>query len=103
MAAKEDCLLVVVGPRDLEAEMIDALTEAVPSTGYTVSHVEGYGRASGHRSAAEEVHGRGHRTRVDAVLTRADVATAIQHLTAVLHNRSVAYWVLPVLEFGRCS
>jgi hypothetical protein len=49
----------------------------------------------------EQVRGRAHRVQMKIVMNREDVATLIEHMKEDLPNREVAYWVTPVLEFGR--
>ncbi|MEN6585750.1 MAG: DUF3240 family protein, partial [Sulfuricella sp.] len=60
-----------------------------------------HGAGAAFHSAAEQVRGRANRVQMKIVMSREDAATLIEHLKQDLPNREVAYWISPVLEFGR--
>jgi hypothetical protein len=97
-----DCNLTIVFPRALEEELIDHLLEHPDwVSGFTISQVEGKGQAVRLAGVVEEVRGRARRVQIQTVLDMADARSLIAHLKAVLHNPEVAYWLSPVVEFGR--
>jgi hypothetical protein len=97
-----DTLLTIVFPRSLEEELIDHLLEHPEWVrGFTISQVEGKGQVIRLSGIAEEVRGRARRVQVQTVLARDDARALIEHLREALPNPEVAYWMAPVLDFGR--
>jgi len=97
-----DCSLTIVFPKALEEELIDHLLEHPEwVAGFTISQVEGKGTAVRLSGVVEEVRGRARRVQVQTVLDSGDARALIARLKELLPNPEVAYWVSPVLEFGR--
>ncbi len=97
-----DCCLTLVFPRALEENLVDHLLgHPELATGFTTVHVEGHGAGAAFHSVVEQVRGRSHRVQMQIVLNREDARTLVEHLKAELPNREIAYWITPVLEFGR--
>ena len=97
-----DCCLTIVFPRALEENLVDhLLTHPDMASGFTTSYVQGHGAGAAFHSAAEQVRGRTNRVQMQIVLDREDALSLIEHLKQELPNREVAYWISPVLEFGR--
>ena len=93
--------LVFVFPASMEENVVDHFSKPSASIhGFTLSHVEGYSARRGFHSLAEQIHGRGPRVHVQLLVDRADVAEIIAGLKAEGPTRDVAYWVMPVDEFG---
>lgn len=101
MQPRDTCLTIVL-PRSLEENLVDHLLQHPELVaGFTTTQVEGHGQAVPLRGTAEEVRGRSRRVQVQIVLNGADARTLVDHLKAELPNPEVAYWMLPVLDFGR--
>ncbi|MDO9190838.1 MAG: DUF3240 family protein [Sulfurimicrobium sp.] len=99
-----DCCLTIIFPRALEENLVDhLLTHPELATGFTTSPVEEHGEGAAFHSVREQVRGRAHRSQMQIVMSRDDAATLISHLKAELPNREVAYWITPVMEFGRLA
>jgi len=97
-----DCVLTLVFPVLLEEEVIDALFEHPEwVVGFTVERVEGQGQAVRLYGSAEQVRGRSRRVQVQTVMNREDAQALIAHLKETLPNPEIAYWMVPLLEFGR--
>ena len=97
-----DCLLTIVVPRALEENLVDHLLEHPEWViGFTTSPVEGHGQAVKRYGIAEEVRGRSRRVQIQSVINSADAHSLIAHLKESLPNPEVAYWIVPVQEFGR--
>lgn len=97
-----DCLLTIVAPRALEEDLVDRLLEHpewVP--GFTTAAAEGHGRSVRRHGIAEEVRGRSRRVHIQTVMNAVDAADLVRHLRQALPNPEVAYWIAPILEFGR--
>ena len=101
MQPRDTCLTIVL-PRSLEENLVDHLLQHPELVaGFTTTQVEGHGPAVPLRGTAEEVRGRSRRIQVQIVMNGADARTLVDHLKAELPNPEVAYWMLPVLDFGR--
>lgn len=97
-----DCCLIIVLPKNLEENLVDHLLEHPElASGFTTSYVDGHGAGAAFHSSAEQVRGRAHRVQMQIVMNREDAATLVAHLKEELPNREVAYWITPVMEFGR--
>jgi hypothetical protein len=97
-----DCSLTLVFPKALEEELIDSLLERPEWVrGFTISQVEGKGQVVRLSGVVEEVRGRARRVQIQTVLNCEDARALISHLKALLPNPEVAYWLSPIIEFGR--
>ena len=97
-----DCLLTLAVPQALEEEILDVLwahPELVP--GFTVLHGQGRGAHVALASSMEQVQGRARRVLVQVALQQAQLPTLIGTLQQALPNPQIAYWVVPLLDFGR--
>ena len=99
-----NCCLTLITPTIFEEELVDRFKQRSDvASGLTITRVEGYSQERGPRDDAEIVHGRGPRVRVQALMDRDDATTLLRQLRADLHSPDIAYWVTPVLEFGRLA
>ena len=102
MTEPVECLLSIVFPVALEENLIDHLLEHPEwASGFTCVDVEGRGQAVPLHGAAEKVKGRSRRRMVQIALSRAQAQALVEHFRAELPHPEVAYWVVPLLEFGR--
>ncbi len=99
-----DCCLVLVCHKSLEERLVDHLLEHPEwVNGFTVSQIEGHSQQEKLPSVLERVRGRSQRIEIRAVLNREDAHALIVHLKVEEPNREIAYWIMPVLEFGRLA
>lgn len=97
-----DCNLTIVAPVALEDALIDELLGHPERVrGFTTAYVEGLGRAVRTHGIAEMVRGRSRRIEIRVVINRQDAAFLVEALKSRLPNPEVAYWVAPILDFGR--
>lgn len=97
-----DCVLTIVLPDSLEEEIVDHLLRHPEWTsGFTISQVEGKGVGVRLHGAREEVRGRARRAQLQSVMNIEDARALIAHLRDGLRNPQIAYWITPVMEFGR--
>lgn len=95
------CLTIVL-PKFFEEDLVDHLLEHpewVP--GFTTTDVNGHGHAVAYHATAEEVRGRADRVQVQIVMSQEHAQPLVAHLKESLHSREIAYWLTPVMEFGR--
>lgn len=103
MKPKDTCLTIVL-PQVLEENMVDHLLQHPEyASGFTTTQVEGHGQSVTRHSIAEEVRGRARRIQIQVILNGEDAKLLIAHLKGALPSREVAYWLTPVIEFGRFS
>lgn len=103
MEERDTCLTIVL-PKALEEQLVDQLLEhadLVP--GFTTATVEGHGQAVALHGTGEEVRGRARRVQVQIVMNALAAHRLVEALRAALPNKEVAYWLLPVTEFGRLA
>ncbi len=97
-----DCCLTLMLPKSLEETIVGHLLDHPEWVlGFSTTDVSGHGAAGVVHSAGELVRGATRRVRVQIVMNREDAAALIAGLRATLTNPEVAYWLTPVLEFGR--
>lgn len=95
------CLIIVL-PKIFEEDLVDHLLEHPEwVSGFTTADVDGHGQAVAYHAAAEQVRGRAARVQVQIVLEQAHAAPLLAHLKQGLHSAEIAYWLMPVIEFGR--
>jgi len=99
-----DCCLVLVCHKSLEERMVDHLLEHPEWVGgFSVTPIEGHSQKEILPSILEQVRGRSQRIEIRSVMNHEDAQALLDHLKSAESNREIAYWILPVLEFGRLA
>jgi hypothetical protein len=97
-----DCCLTLMLPKSIEETLVGHLLDHPEWVrGFSTAEMSGHGAAGVAHSAGELVRGASRRVRVQIIMNREDATALIEHLRATVTNPEVAYWVTPVLEFGR--
>lgn len=96
--------LTLAAPRHLEEALVEQfLTRPEWATGFTLFQAEGYSRHHETLSTPELVRGRAERVAVQIVLEADNAQALLDHLKRRFPKRDVAYWLTPVIEFGRLA
>lgn len=102
MSDTELARLTLVFPPVLEARVVELMLEQDPPLpGFTVLAAEGHGADFARASIREQVRGRVARRLLTLVLPRSRAETLIEQLRSHLANGESAWWLEPVLAFGR--
>lgn len=97
-----DCCLTLVFPRSVEETIVSHLLEHPEWVdGFTINHVDGQGRDVALHSTQEQVRGRAGCVKVQLVLGCDHARALVSSLRQILHSPGIAYWITPVIEFGR--
>lgn len=97
-----DCCLTLSFPHALEEHIVGHLLDHPEWVdGFSTMNIEGHGRIRPDSAAAELVRGRAGRRYAQIVLGRADADALVAHLRAELPSKDIAYWMTPVIAFGR--
>lgn len=96
--------LTLAAPRQLEEDLIDQLL-AHPdwAAGFTLTRAEGHSHRAETLTTQERVRGRADRISLQIVLEPGQAKALLAHLRRHLPKREVAYWLTPVIEFGRLA
>jgi len=96
-----DCLLHIAIPKALEEEMLDLLAaQAALVPGFTVIQAQGVGVDVELATTLEQVQGRARRVLLQIALGRDCLAPLLAVLRQALPSPQIAYWVVPLLDFG---
>lgn len=97
-----DCSLTLVVPAAIEEDVVDHML-ANPQwvSGFSITRVEGAGQSVRLAGSAELVRGRSARVQLQVVMARDDADALVASLRAAFPLPDVAYWITPVLAFGR--
>ena len=97
-------MLTLAAPRALEDDLLEQLL-AHPewASGFTLSRVEGHSHREAPLTVQEQVRGRAGRIAVQIVLEAEQAQALLAHLKQRFPKPDVAYWLMPVLEFGRLA
>lgn len=99
-----DCCLTLVCHKLLEERLVDHLLEHPEwVAGFSVSPIDGHSLKEKLPSMLEQVRGRSQRIEIRCVMHLADAHALIAHLKAQEANSEVAYWITPVIEYGRLA
>jgi hypothetical protein len=96
------CLFLAF-PAALEEDVLDVCHELDEVPGFTVFSADGFVSGASLRTTAEAVLGRARRRTLLMVVAQPAVARIVAALRVALPTPDVAYWVVPVLEFGRLA
>lgn len=99
-----NCCLTLVCHKSLEERLIDHLL-AHPEwvRGFSGNSIEGHSQKEKLPTMMEQVRGRSQRIEMRSVMNLDDAHALIAHLKAKQANQDVAYWITPVIEFGRLA
>ncbi|MFZ6774887.1 DUF3240 family protein [Undibacterium sp. SXout7W] len=97
-----DAMLTLAIPVSLEEDVLDfLLLHPALARGFSIANAEGLGQGASLMTTMEKVQGRSRRKLVFVVGTQAELSQLITLLAAEIRNSDVAYWVTPVMTFGR--
>lgn len=99
-----NCCLTLVCHKSQEERLVDQLLSHPDWVrGFSIKHIEGGSQKEKLPSMLEQVRGRSQRVQFDSVMDIEDAKLLIAHLKQVEPNHEIAYWLVPVLEFGRLA
>jgi hypothetical protein len=97
-----DCCLTIVLPAALEEDFVDQMLEHPEWVrGFVITQAQGAGQNVPLSGAAERVRGRSARVQLQIVMARDDAHALLATLKTAFPMKEVAYWITPVVEFGR--
>lgn len=102
MNAGFDVVLTISLPNALEEDLLDHLL-AHPEwvSGVTTLLAEGYGRDSSLQTTVEQIRGRARRRVVILLIKQEHLEPLLASLRTAFQSQEMAYWVTPLLQFGR--
>lgn len=102
MEHKYSCILTLALPAALEEEVLDHL-QAHPEwvSGFSVVQAEGFGASMSLATTMEQVRGRARRRLVTVLAEDGCLEPLLTSLRAEFRNPEMAYWITPLLQFGR--
>ena len=99
-----NCCLTLVCHKSQEERLVDQLLSHPDWVrGFSIKHIEGGSQKEKLPSMLEQVRGRSQRVQFDSVMNLEDARTLIAHLKQAEPNNEIAYWLVPVLDFGRLA
>ncbi len=97
-----NCCLTIVSHRSLEERLVGHLLEHPEWVrGFVMYQAEGGSQKEKLPSMIEQVRGRSQRVTYQTVMNLDDARALIAHLKIEESNPEVAYWITPVIEYGR--
>ncbi|MDB5866344.1 MAG: hypothetical protein JWO70_4150 [Betaproteobacteria bacterium] len=102
MADPFDLVLTLSLPAALEEEVLDhLLSHPEWVSGFTVSAGEGHGLDASLQTAMEKIRGRARRRLVTLLIADANLEPLLASLRAAFRSPEMAFWVTPLIQFGR--
>jgi hypothetical protein len=99
-----NCCLTLVFHKSLEERLIDHLLEHSDWVrGFSGNAIEGHSQKEILPTIMEQVRGRSQRVEIRSVMNIDDAHLLIAHLKREEANPEIAYWISPVIEFGRLA
>ena len=96
--------LTIAFPPALEARIVELLLEQEPPLpGFTILRGEGHGADFSRASIREQVRGRVDRRILMLILPQAQAMALLDTLREAVPNPQTAWWLEPVLAFGRLA
>ncbi len=99
-----NCSLTLVCHRSLEERLVDHLLEHPEWVhGFSTVAMEGSSQSEHLPSMMEQVRGRSQRVQIVCVMNLDDAQALVAHLKVEEANCEIAYWIAPIIEFGRLA
>ncbi len=97
-----NCCLTLACHRSLEERLVSHLLEHPEWVrGFVMYKAEGGSQKESLPSMIEQVRGRSQRVSIQSVMNLEDARALVSHLKLEESNPEIAYWIMPVIEFGR--
>ncbi len=97
-----NCCLTLVFHRSLEERLVHHLLEHPEWVrGFVMNKAEGGSQKEKLPSMIEQVRGRSQRVSIQSVMNLDDARALVAHLKQEESNPEIAYWITPVIDFGR--
>lgn len=104
MSKSLDCCLTLVCHKTLEERLVDHLLEHPEWVGgFSVNQIDGHSQKEHLPSMLEQVRGRSQRVEIRCVMNSQDAQALLAHLKSREANGEIAYWITPVIEYGRLA
>lgn len=99
-----NCCLTLVCHYSLEERLVNHLLDHPDWVrGFTIFKMEGASQKETLSNMTEQVRGRSQRVALQTVMNLDDAHALIAHLKHEEPNPEIAYWLTPVIEFGRLA
>lgn len=99
-----NCCLTLICHTSMEERLVDYLLERPELVaGFSISRTDGNSQSEKLHTMAEQVCGRSRRIEISVVMNLDDAQALLVQLKKDEPNHEVAYWIIPVLEFGRLA
>ena len=99
-----DCCLSLVCHKSLEERLVDHFLQHPEWVGgFSVSQLDGHSLKEHLPSMLEQVRGRSQRIEIRCVMNLQDAHALLVHLKSAEANSEIAYWITPVIEYGRLA
>ena len=99
-----NCCLTMVCHHSLEERLVDRLLEHPEWVyGFSLLNLEGGSQNELLTSMIEQVRGRSRRVQIQTIMNLDDAHELIACLKREELNPEMAYWITPVIEFGRLA
>ncbi len=99
----ERVCLHVAFPRSIEEEVLDVCRAVPDMPGFTVVAADGFGQGARLNSVRETVLGRAQRRLLLIVADASLCERIVSALREALPTPDAAYWIVPVIGFGRLA
>lgn len=94
-------LMVVLVPRRLHEDVVDALMGFEGVSGFSAVEVAGFSREHSHFDVAEQVDGARRFSRFEILHAPTQREAILAAIEPLVGRERVRYWVVPLLEAGR--
>lgn len=97
-------LLTLVVHKSISEELIELLLEHPDVVaGFSTTEGDGHGSSVEYVGPSEHVRGRARRVRVQLITGAPHARSVLDLVRQKFANANVFYWMIPVLESGRCA
>lgn len=104
MTKMMNCCLTLVCHQSLEERLVDHLLEHPEwVNGFSTARIEGHSLKEHLPSMLEQVRGRSQRSEIRCVMNLDDAQALVEHLKQHEANSAIAYWISPIIEYGRLA
>ncbi len=99
-----NCCLSLVCHKALEERLVDHLLDHPQWVdGFSVSQIDGHSLKEHLPTMLEQVRGRSQRIEIRCVMNLQDAQALLAHLKSQEANSEIAYWITPVIDYGRLA
>ncbi len=98
--AQKEQLFILISPKELKDDLVDALIAMEQITGFNLKKMSGYSKEHSHFNITEQVEGYRELFQFEVLVKMEDKTALMQKLSPICQSANLRFWFLPISDSG---